>query len=203
MILPPGASPVALTFDDSSLSQFKMLPDGTIDPNCAIGILKKFSEEHPDFPVKATFYILPKIPFGQPGFVQQKLALLKQWGCEIGCHTLTHRSLRRMSPDKIKEELGGAIEWIRSLGFEPKTMAVPYGDMPKDASILKSFTWKGKQYGFLANVRSMGRPARSQQAEKPEDPLRVPRLIGSDEPLCLTDWLDKVKKGEVGLYVQP
>lgn len=203
MTLPPGASPVVLTFDDSSLSQFKMLPDGKIDPQSAVGILENFSKEHPDFPVKATFFILPKVPFGQPGWVNQKLALIKSWGCEIGSHTLTHSSMRKLSDEKIKQELGGSIDWIRSLGFEPKTMAVPYGVMPKKVELLKSFTWNGKPYGFIANVRSMGRPAHSFDSKKPDNPYRLARIIGSDEPMALTYWLKKVEQGEVQLYIQP
>ena len=203
MTLPPGASPVVLTFDDSSLSQFKMLPDGKIDPESAVGILENFSKEHPDFPVKATFFILPKVPFGQAGCVNQKLSRLKSWGCEIGSHTLSHNSLRKLSEEKIKQELGGSIDWIRSLGFEPKTMAVPYGIMPKKIELLKNFTWNGKQYGFIANVRSMGRPAHSFESEKPDNPYRLARIIGSNEPMALTYWLKKVEEGKVQLYVQP
>lgn len=203
MNIPPGSTPVVLTFDDSTVSQFKILPGGKIDPDCAVGILKDFSEKHPDFPVKATFYILPDNPFGQAGFLNRKLALLKEWGCEIGSHTMTHRSLSKLSDDEIKKELGESVDNIRELGFEPKTMAVPYGCMPKDPNILKSFTWNNKQYGFKANVRSMARPARSPLARKPDDPVRTPRVIANDAPLGFTHWLEKAKNGEVDLYVQP
>ena len=203
MTLPPGASPVVLTFDDSSLSQFKILPDGKVDPECAVGILEQFSKEYPDFPVKATFFILPKVPFGQEIWVDKKFSMLKAWGCELGSHTLTHSSLRKLSDEKVKQELGGSIDWIRSLGFEPKTMAVPYGVMPKNVSLLKSFTWNGKQYGFIANVRSMGRPARSFESEKPDNPYRLARVIGSDEPMALTHWLKMVEQGAIQPYVQP
>ena len=41
---------VVLTFDDSSIGQFRYLEDGTIDPDSAMGILLDFAEAHPDFP---------------------------------------------------------------------------------------------------------------------------------------------------------
>ena len=36
MDVPAGCSPVVLTFDDSRRSQFKYLPDGSLDPDCAM-----------------------------------------------------------------------------------------------------------------------------------------------------------------------
>src|SRR3989339_679285 len=35
--LPSGKTPVVMTFDDSSSSQFRYLPNGKIDPDCAVG----------------------------------------------------------------------------------------------------------------------------------------------------------------------
>src|ERR1051326_5623918 len=49
MSLPPGASPVILTFDDAHPSQLKFKKDGTLDPNCFVAIWKAFAEKHPDF----------------------------------------------------------------------------------------------------------------------------------------------------------
>jgi peptidoglycan/xylan/chitin deacetylase (PgdA/CDA1 family) len=203
MNLPPGASPVALTFDDSTISQFKLDNEGNIDPNCAIGIMHTFAQKHPDFPVKATFYILPYTPFEQKQWIERKFAMLKQWGCEIGSHTVSHKGLKSLSEETIAKELGTSIDWIRTLGFEPKTMAVPYGIMPKRKDILANFNWQGKKYGFIANLRSMGRPARSPKSERPEDPLRFPRILGDDQKMALGYWLQKVEDGEVAPYVQP
>jgi len=38
--LPAGTSPMVLTFDDSSMSQYAEQPDGTVAPDCAVGILR-------------------------------------------------------------------------------------------------------------------------------------------------------------------
>ena len=55
--LPRGATPVVLTFDDSTKSQAALLPDGRIDPESAVGIMLEFARDHPDFRPAGTFYV--------------------------------------------------------------------------------------------------------------------------------------------------
>ena len=55
--VPAGKTPVVLTFDDARGTQFHYLPNGQIDPNCAVGILEAFHAKHADWPLKATFYV--------------------------------------------------------------------------------------------------------------------------------------------------
>ncbi|MEK6529347.1 MAG: polysaccharide deacetylase, partial [candidate division NC10 bacterium] len=60
--VPAGMTPVALTFDDSSPGQFRYLEKNgavEVDPDSAVGILEAFAREHPEFGLKATFYVLP------------------------------------------------------------------------------------------------------------------------------------------------
>ena len=38
--IPAGKTPVVLTFDDSSPGQYRILDDGTLDPDCAVGIMQ-------------------------------------------------------------------------------------------------------------------------------------------------------------------
>ena len=52
--LPYGKKPVIFTFDDGLISQVNYLPDGSIDPNCAIGLMDAFYAKHPDFGRAAT-----------------------------------------------------------------------------------------------------------------------------------------------------
>lgn len=59
-MVPAGKRPVVLTFDDSTIGQFRILPDGTVHPHSAVGILKAFHEAHPaDWPLRATFWASP------------------------------------------------------------------------------------------------------------------------------------------------
>lgn len=202
MKLPPGASPVVFTFDDSHPSQFQLLEDGRIDPNCAVGVMQSFGMKHPDFPTKATFYVLPNMVFGNRKTFAKKLEYLKAWGCEIGSHTMSHKNLKSMTDEQVKAEIGGSIEWLRTHGIEPRTMAFPYGVPPKNEALLKGFTWQGKEYKLDAAVMVGAVPARVASDVK-HNRYRLPRVQGIDGALGLHNWLDKYKKGRWEPYVAP
>ena len=196
-----GASPVVFTFDDANPSQFRLLKDGTIDPQCAVGIWKEFEKSHPDFPVRASFYVLP-VMWGQKAFIQQKVDLLKKWGSELGSHTLTHPQLKKLSEDKVKEELGGAIDMLQKLGQEsPVVIALPYGISPKQTDLLKKFDWKGKSYTMKGALLVGANPAPSPEGPK-LDRFRIPRIQGVDGEMGITYWINKVEKGEIKVYVK-
>ena len=130
--LPAGKSPVILTFDDARESQFRYLPDGTIDPNCAVGIMQTFQKEHPDFGMKATFYVLPQSAFKQPEFAAKKMQALLEMGFEIGNHTVTHRKLSQLSDAEVQEEIGNCVVLTQKLAPKAKleTIALPDGMSP-------------------------------------------------------------------------
>jgi len=200
--LPPGASPVMLTFDDASPGQFRILPDGSIDPNCAVGVWKQFADKHPDFPVKGTWYLLPTQQFGNRAQMRKKAAMLMEWGSELGIHTLTHRSLRKLPEATVKAEIAGAIEWVRSLGAEPKTMAYPYGEPPKNMQLVKGFRHKGKEFGLSGAVMVGAYPYYPPTSQK-FNPFQIPRIQGMDKNLGITQWLKRIRKGEFPPYVAP
>lgn len=202
MDLAPGASPIVITFDDSTQSQFSMLPNGQIDPNSAIGAWKEFAEKHSDFPILASFYVLPPVPWGQKDHLPKKLAFLQQWGCEIGSHTISHTSLKKLSEEQAKQELAGSIEFVRGLGFDCRALSLPYGISPKNATLLRKFVYNGKAYSLDGCLLVGANPAPSPTSDK-FDPYRIPRIQGIDGPYGVTYWLDKVAKGEVEPYVQP
>lgn len=202
MDLPPGASPVVFTWDDSDPTQFRLLEDGSIDPDSGIGIWKAFAEKHPDFPVRGNFYILPQALWGQPGQVDRKLEMMKEWGCEIGSHTWSHANLKKLSAEAAKEELAKAIDFIESKGFECTSIALPYGISPQDASLIRSFEHKGKKYGHRAALLVGANPAPSPKSEK-LDPYRLPRIQSIEGDFGITYWLDKVEAGDVKPYVEP
>lgn len=202
MDLAPGASPVVFTFDDSQISQFRMLSDGRIDPDCAVGIWRAFAEKHPDFPVKATFFVLPPVPFGQKDELPKKLAYLKEWGCELGSHTASHKILAKLSDAEVKEEFGKAVEFISGLGFPAPVIALPFGISPKNAGLLMSFEYQGKRYGHRAALLVGANPAPPPGGDN-LNPMRLPRIQSIEGDYGLTFWLDKIEKGETRVYVQP
>lgn len=195
MELPPGASPIIFTFDDSHPSQFRYLPDGSIDPDCAVGIWSDFAKTHPDFPVRATFFVLPDSgPFGPAADAPRKLSQLKEWGCEVGSHTLTHRSLAKISAAEVEKELSGAAAKIEAYGFEPFAIALPYGISPKDAAQLK----KHHRAALLVGANPAPAPSSPNR-----NPMRLPRIQGIEGDFGITYWLDQVESGKVKPYVAP
>jgi peptidoglycan/xylan/chitin deacetylase (PgdA/CDA1 family) len=149
MDVPAGKTPVVLTFDDALPSQFKVIPkDGkpSIDPDCAVGILETFSKNNKDWPMRATFFVLPKEgrntdSFGQAEYVGDKFAYLTGKGYEIGNHTSTHDSMRRKSAKDVQWELATAKKDIEALSDNKAAMdilALPYGQLPRDGAARKA-----------------------------------------------------------------
>lgn len=195
--IPPGASPAVFTFDDSNPSQLQLLPDGSVDPKCAVGIWSEFAKTHPDFPVRATFYVLPHLMFGQSKMTEQKLAVLKSLGCELGSHTVTHPKLKRLSDEKVKEELAGAIDYLEKVGVpQPVSIALPFGISPKNKALLQAFDFKGKRYAMRAAFLVGSEPAPA-----PTDPklnlYRIPRIQAYGGDYGLDYWLNRLEKGQV------
>jgi len=145
--LPPGKKPVILTFDDSSISQFRYLPGGKLDPECAVGILKAFHEKHPkEWPMRATFFVLIETNcpernlFGQPEYVAQKLRQLEEWGMEIGCHTYSHDRLDKISSAAARRSLERSLKTLsKFVSQEIVSLSLPQGFYPKDLSVLEGF----------------------------------------------------------------
>ena len=136
--IPKGKSPVALTFDDARVSQFRYLKNGQIDPNCVTGILEAFHKEHgAAWPQRATFYVLPQskynpVPFGQTGKDGQKFKFLVDAGYELGNHSTSHTPFSRMDAKRLAWEMTFCKNYV--LARAPKatmdTMALPYGIGP-------------------------------------------------------------------------
>jgi len=201
MDLPKGASPVVMTFDDADPTQFTYLPDGTIDPNCAVAIWVDFEKTHPDFPLHATFFVLPSM-FGQPALAQKKIEFLRAQGAELACHTINHPKLNTLTDDKVEYEFGAAIDMLAKDGFTNVPLALPFGIFPKNHALVKSFEWQGRPYHLTGTFLVGANPAPSPNSPK-FDAYKVPRIQGIDLPFGITFWLDKLAKGEVHPYVQP
>ena len=183
--VPAGKTPVVLTFDDARGTQFHYLPDGTIAPNCAVGILEAFHQKHPDWPLRATFYVLPKsswnpVPFWQPGLETKKLRFLVAEGFEVANHTTTHRPMTHLSASDLCWEMAECQRYVRDRapGATMDTMAVPGGSMPKNHAL-----WPLLLRGQLGKIiyhnrcilMAWGGPSHS-YVDKEYDPNRISRI---------------------------
>ena len=201
MKLPRGASPVVITFDDSDPSQLTLKADGTVHPHTAVGIWMSFKRKYPEFPIKGTFFVLPNGPFGQRKLVDRKIEILTNYGCEIGSHTLSHRSLAKLTDEEVIAEIAGSYEYLRSIGVEAKSFATPYGIAPKNRDLLTKSVFNGRTFGYENICLAGAGPAPSPFSPK-FDRHRIPRIKAYDGPLGITYWQNRESNGKLDVYVQ-
>jgi peptidoglycan/xylan/chitin deacetylase (PgdA/CDA1 family) len=181
--LPRGKSPVVLVFDDASPSQFRYIEQGgtlRIDPTSAVGILEKFSDEHPDWPRRAVFCMLPAAEVGRSFFGNkgiegqktewrfQKVQFLHKQGYELCNHTLYHARLDRAGA-RVQEFIARGDMAIDSAvpGYKVRTFALPLGMWPQNRALAQSGSWtdpKSKKtisYKYDAVLEVSGNPNES------------------------------------------
>lgn len=200
--LPAGAAPVVFTFDDARNSQFRYLPNGRIDPTCVIGIWQDFAKAHPDFPIKATFYVLPTVGFCGTAEGAKKVKALLAMGCEIGNHTVNHFSLAKLSDTEVVKELGDCVVNIEKLapGTKVDTVALPMGISPKNKKLLASGIYNGQTYSNRAVLLVGANPAPA-PISKRYNPMRLPRIQACEQDSGSTFWLNRIKNGGMGRYI--
>ncbi len=175
--LPPGTSPVVLTFDDSSRSQFRYLEDGTLDPDSGVGILFEVAGRFRDVEPTASFYVLAD-PFGFTGEAgADRLRELARMGFELGNHTYGHGNLGRMAPAAARRDLALGAQNIRDAvpGAQVRTLALPFGVYPSDPTIAASGSHDGIEYQH-DGVLLVGSGPSPSPFSVDFDPMRIPRV---------------------------
>lgn len=201
---PSGRAPLVLTFDDATSGQFTMIEsdiDGRWipDPDCAVGMLLAFSETHPEFGHAATFFVDFPAPFGDADRVKENLTFLVEHGMEIGNHTYNHQNLDSVSAELVVKEVGSLANKVRELcGYEPLSLALPYGGYPKSEEGLASGEWQGQGYTNLGVLLVGAEPAPSPFSSK-FSPLAIPRIRGSQDEL--DKWLGNFERYPEGRFI--
>jgi peptidoglycan/xylan/chitin deacetylase (PgdA/CDA1 family) len=211
--LPAGRSPVVITFDDASPSQFRYLVrDGrrVIDDTSAVGIWRAMQRAHPEWGSRATFCLLPAAReghafFGDRGIEGQetswrfeKLAWLAAQGFELCAHTLWHANLRRYDDAVVQEQIARSVLAIDSAvpGYAVRTFALPLGAWPRNRDLARAGAWTDRRsnqvtrYAFSAILEVAGGAVPSPH-DPAFDPLRLKRTIVTGDALeRLLDHLD-------------
>jgi peptidoglycan/xylan/chitin deacetylase (PgdA/CDA1 family) len=215
MNVPAGKSPVLLTFDDASPSQFRYLERNgrlVVDPTSAVGMLLDFVAAHPDWKAKGLFCLMPAAEaghafFGDKGIDGQqtawrfkKVQFLVQQGFELCNHTLWHAKLSKYSDAVVQEQLARGAMAIDSAvpGYRVRGFALPYGLWPKNRALAIQGSWydaKDKRtvrYQHDAVLEVSGGPARS-PFDPAFDPTSLPRvpLQGGTSLSITLDQMDK------------
>lgn len=207
--VPAGKSPVVLTFDDGSSGQFRYIEkDGqlVIDPNSAVGIMEEFYQQNPEFGLAATFYLFYVTPpFGQPDYLQQKLAYLAERGFEIGNHTYAHPSLRGLAPEVARKELAYQVKWTQHYlpGYKVRSLALPYGAHPDEISYIVRGSYEGIDYHNEGILLVGANPAPS-PFHINFNPHALPRIRASEmmtEGVGIYEWMERLQEAPQNRYI--
>ncbi|MDH7571862.1 MAG: polysaccharide deacetylase family protein, partial [Armatimonadota bacterium] len=175
-----------------------------VDPECAIGVLEAFAAAHPDFGLKATFFVLPN-GFGQAGQFHRKLQYLVERGLEVGNHTLTHANLKRLSSQGVQAELAGAQREVQKAlpGYQFFSLALPLGIAPKEKRLAAEGAAGGTSYRHGAVLLVGSTPAPS-PFDRDFEPYAIPRVQATDmvePPYALTAQLKNLVEKKERRYV--
>lgn len=210
MKVPAGKTPFVLTFDDSSQGQFRYLKKGDqleIDPESAVGIMEAFKKNHPDFPLTATFFVLPAIKpglrlFGQEEYIQQKLRFLVEHGYEIGNHSYWHQNLGKTDDAGVQKQLALAVKEIQSYlpGYQVRSLALPLGVRAKNPALERDGEYQGTRYHHDA-ILLVGSGTAPSPYSADFNPYRLQRIQAGDTPWGPKAYINTFKKDPSLRYV--
>lgn len=166
--VPAGKFPVVLTFDDGHESHFALDGNGLPKKDTAVELIYRVARKYPAFRPVATFWI-NKRPFGVDDQGEQAKAVqwLIQHGFEVANHTWGHPDLRGLPKKKVQEQIVRLERLLKKLGAEPsRTMALPFGSMPRKKKLARTGTWDGTKYDFQAVFLAGAEPSFSPYAKK-------------------------------------
>jgi len=209
--IPAGKSPVAVTFDGSSPGQYRILDDGSLDPNCAVGVMQSLIDAgywHP----KATFFcLLNVVPleneiFGQSERQKEKLRNLADWGYEVGSNTMTDLDLSGASQDSIRGELAESqikLDDLIGSKYAVSSLAVPYGHFPQSMGLLASGTWQSStsqphtyEYTAVVGLDNTSCPS---PFSTNFQPMHIPRIVCAGDNLSVA--IDYLKSHRTLMYI--
>lgn len=204
-----GYTPVVITFDDGNENNFKTISENgekKIDPKCAIGVLEKFKEDHPDFNMTATFFLNGN-PFNNED-VEYKLKYLVENGYDIGNHTYNHLSLGKSDISDGVKNLALQKKMINKYlpDYEVNTLALPFGERPKDENLyakIKESSYEGTSYKNDAILLVGWDPYKSPYHVK-FDPHNIHRVRASEmnvDDVGIYNWLEYFDQGKKTRYI--
>jgi peptidoglycan/xylan/chitin deacetylase (PgdA/CDA1 family) len=205
--VPAGKSPVVLTFDDGHPSHFGLDAAGNPRPGTAVATILQVAAKYPGFRPVATFWI-NHTPFGLQTEPEQAAAVgwLVGNGFEVANHTWSHPNLRKLPKKKVRRQIAKAERLLRKLGAGPaRTMALPYGSMPRSKKTARSGAWEGTPYDFTGVFLAGAEPSRSPYA-KDFDRGAIQRIQsngnkGECRKWCSQYWLEWLREHPRERYV--
>ncbi|MEO3835616.1 polysaccharide deacetylase family protein [Nonomuraea sp. B10E8] len=205
--VPAGRFPVVLTFDDGHPSHFALDAAGNPAADTAVAVIQEVARKHPSFRPVATFWI-NKEPFGLRDRPSQTAAVrwLVDHGYEVANHTWSHPDLRTIKRKKVREQIVRLERLLKKLGVpSSRTMALPYGSLPRGKKPARVGAWDGTRYDFAGVFLAGAEPSLSPYAKK-FDRGAIQRIQsnakkGECRKWCSQHWLDWLRKHPGERYV--
>ena len=215
--VPPGTTPVVLTFDDGTKGQLRYLKDEDgeilldeagepkLDSDCAVAILMEFHEEHPDFGLEGSFYIFYPTPFRQGDMVEHKLNFLVENGFEIGNHAYNHENLSSLDQEGVQRALARHVEQTRVYlpGYDVRSLALPFGAWPSPEELAAEGSYGGTDYRHDAVLEVGYYPAPS-PFHKDFNAHSLPRVRASEmkvDGVGMYDWMERARENPERRYI--
>jgi peptidoglycan/xylan/chitin deacetylase (PgdA/CDA1 family) len=202
--IPAGTHPVVLTFDDSTVTQFRLDADGRPASDTAVGILLDAARKHTGFRPVATFFVNAD-PFSEPGG-RKSLDWLVKHEFEVGNHTLRHTALGTVDDDTAQKAIADNQRAITQAvpGLSVVSMALPNGSMPHSRQLALQGTADGVRYQHQG-VYLVGADPAPSPFSTAFDPGAIPRIrsqaaTGPEAQFTSTAWLDKLSDRTVKRY---
>ncbi len=192
-----GYTPVVITFDDAMSTAFSLEEkDGKLVPakDCAVDIMDKFAEAHPDFGKAAVFFLNVdgRPPFFGAGTLTDRFKYLADNGYELGNHTASHPELGGLSAKQIQKEMALVEKMVQEAlpGYQMQCMAYPYGERPRKGLI--KYALEGEYDNVRYNYKMAFRAANSGASSTPNntgfDKHNAPRVRGTDTATMDLGW---------------
>jgi peptidoglycan/xylan/chitin deacetylase (PgdA/CDA1 family) len=205
--VPAGKFPVVLTFDDGHPSHFALDATGNPAPGTAVAVIQEVAARYPGFRPVATFWI-NKDPFGLRDHTSQATALrwLVDHSYEVANHTWGHPNLRMIKRKKVREQIVRLERLLEKLGVpSSRTMALPYGMLPRGKKAARTGSWDGTRYDFAGVFLAGAEPSLSPYAKK-FDRGAIQRIQsngkrGECRKWCSQHWLEWLDKHPGERYV--
>jgi hypothetical protein len=217
--IPAGTSPVVFTIDDSSLGQFYLRDDGSIDPNTMMGMWHAFQQENPAWHYGAVWCILPAAQhpsnfFGEApdrevprelreSRIRQKMEYIVENRHEACNHTLYHARLDRARDDQqVQDWIGIGQDSIAAYlpdDYEIVTFALPLGMWPRNRELAWRGAYRdGRTYQHTTILEVTGGPNVS-PFHREYNPRSVNRFIVA--PNALERQLERWEQNPANRYV--
>lgn len=193
--IPPGTSPVLLTFDDSYKEHFFFAEDGvTPHPDSVVGILEAMEDQDPTWRARALFSFYWPVPFRETDreLIERKLRWLVEHDFDLSNHTYTHDNLAEMTDEEVVANLARAEAELAEVvpDYRVRSITLTQGIWPKNPDLAMAGQWKGFAYDHDIALEVGFMPTRSPHHAE-YDPRAVQRVQAwVPELRKWVEWLD-------------